>query len=359
MLQVVKREELIKQLVSVIPGVSGQDILEQSSCFVFLDGRVITFNGDVACWNTCCLKKFRGVVQAKILLEILKARPEETLNLSVEDKKLIIRGNGSNNRISRITMESEITLPFKEVREPKEWNALPPDFLEAIESVHRCCGNDQDHLETFIHITSKCVEAVGEHQVGHFRTELLLEKDVVVHKDSIKHIVPLGMTEYGLTRKWMHFRNAGGVVLSCLRWPGEEDYPNTAKVLSTPKGKRFDLPRSLYKAILRASIFSKENPEDTDIQISLKANKIRCKGMGTLGEHLESHKVQYNGPDILFTISPALLSDLCHRHNEAWITSNTLTVKTGKFTFVTALGVEDTSAKKEDRPAKEDKDTEE
>ena len=338
MSQTVQREELVKQLVSVMPGLSAQEILEQSSCFVFLGKQVVTFNGDAACWTPCCLK-MRGAVQAKTLLDILKARPEDTLNISTDNNKLVMRGKG--NRITRMTMETEITLPFREVREPKQWFTLPGDFLEGIDMVDRCCGKNQEHLETFVHIVDDCIEAIGEHQVGHYRTKLDVGSGVIVHKDSIKHIVPLGMTECGLTKKWIHFRNSAGVVLSCLRWPGEDDYPDTSKVLKGKKGKRMDLPRGLDKAVTRAAIFSRDNPEDTDVEISLKDGKVICKGSGIQGDHKETRKVTYGGQNMSFTISPVLLSDLCHKHTEAWVTPTTLTVKSGKFTFVTALGVED------------------
>lgn len=338
MLQKIKREELVKQLVSVMPGLSAQEILEQSSCFVFLTNKVVTFNGDAACWIPCCLK-IRGAIQATTLLDILKARPEEILNITPSSKKLIIRGKGQ--RTTRIAMQTEITLPFREVKEPKKWNTLPSDFLEAINLVYRCCGNDQEHLETFVHIDKNQIEAIGEHQIGHYKTKLHLDGGIIVHKDSIKHVVPLGMTEFGVTRKWIHFRNSADVVLSCHRWPGEEDYPDTNKVVSAKKGKRINLPRGLDKAVSRASIFSRENPEDTDIEIKLQAGKVLCKGEGIQGDHRESRKVQYSGKNLTFTISPTLLTDLCRKHTEAWITPTTLTVKSGNFTFITTLGVED------------------
>jgi len=272
-------------------------------------------------------------------LDILKARPEDVLDITAEDTKLIIRGKG--NRITRLAMETEVLLPVKEVKKPKKWYDLPKNFLEAVDMVHRCCGSNQERLETFGHFTGERIEAIGEHQVGHYRIKLPLDCSVLVHKDSVKHVVPLGMTEFGLSKRWLHFRNSGDVVLSCLRWPQEDDYPDTDKITKAKKGKQINLPRGLDKAVSRAAIFSRDNPEDTDIEINLKMGKVICKGTGIQGDHKESRKIKYTGGDMKFTISPVLLNDLCHKHTEAWLTPAKLTVKSGKFTFVTALGIDD------------------
>jgi hypothetical protein len=237
-------------------------------------------------------------------------------------------------------METKILLPFREVKTPSKWFDLPSNFLEAIELTHRCCGKDQSQMETFVHINDSCIEAIGAHQVGCYRIKTPIDKNILVHKDSIKHITPLGMTECGVTKKWIHFRNPADVVLSCLRWPQADEYPDTNAVLSAKKGKKINIPRSLKKSVNRAQIFSRENPDDTDIEIKLKKGKLICKGTGLQGDHKEPHKINYTGENMSFSISPSLLADLCQRHTEAWITPTTLTVKSGKFTFVTALGVD-------------------
>lgn len=345
MKQTIERELLVKQLVSVMPGLSTPEILEQSSCFVFLKEKVITFNGDAACWTPCCLN-VRGAIQAKTFLDILKARPEETLTVFTNNKKLVITGKG--NRTTRIAMESKITLPYREVREPEDWYTLPDDFLEAMNLVHQCCGKNQDKLETFVHMDKNNIEAIGECQIGNYQTSMPLKTGVLVNRTSIQHVVPLGMTKCGLTKKWIHFRNTKGVVLSCHRWPGEDEYPDTNKTLKAKKGKSITLPRGLDKAVERAAIFSRENPDDTDIEITLKPGRVICKGEGIQGDHKESRKIQYSGKGMVFTISPTLLSDLCHKHTKAWVTPTTLTVKSGKFTFITALGVDDDDTKDEE-----------
>jgi DNA polymerase III sliding clamp (beta) subunit (PCNA family) len=336
--KVVNREQLLKELECVTPGLSPRGIVEQSDCFAFLKGKVVTFNDEIACSTACCLR-VTGAVQAKPLLDLLRKLPEETVEISVDEGKLVIKGK---KRRARIAMEKEISLPFKSVGEPKKWTTLPADFLEAVNLVHRCAGKDEQKLEVYVHVHPDKVEACMEHQVGHFRTHTDIKKPVLIHKDSIKHIVSLGMTEFGVGEAWTHFKNANDLILSC-RCVVEEDFPDTSKALAV-KGAKINLPKGLADAAERANIFSQENADDDDVLVTLKPGKVIVVGTGSSGDFRETKTVKYDGEEMTFMISPKLLADITMKHNEAWITPDTLKVKSGKFTYVTALGSMDEKA---------------
>jgi hypothetical protein len=68
----INREEFLRNLESVEPGLSPREILEQSSCFIFQKGWIKTFNDEVACKIKSPLK-LEGAVQAAPLLAILSA----------------------------------------------------------------------------------------------------------------------------------------------------------------------------------------------------------------------------------------------------------------------------------------------
>lgn len=344
----INREELLKQLESVTPGLSPREIIEQSGCFAFLKGKVLTFNDEISCWTECCLR-ITGAVPAKPLLESLRKMPEETLEVHIDEGKLVLKGK---RRRARVALKTSVTLPFKSVGEPKKWTTLPTDFLEAVNLVHRCAGKDEKKLEVYVHIHPERIEACMEHQVGHFRTHTDLPKPILVRRDSIKHIVLLGMVEFGLAVEWTHFRNPNGVVLSC-RHVMEESFPDTSKVLSI-KGTKIVLPKGLADAAERAAVFSEENAEDNDVTVILKPGKVIVIGSGASGDFREVKNVKYNGEEMMFMVSPKLLADLTRKYNEAWITPDTLKVRAGKFTYVTALGpMEDKAEGKEEETTEE------
>ena len=90
-MQKVNRELLLQQLQAVQPGLSDKDVVEQSSCVVFKDGKITTFNDEIACSIKTDVK-FTGAVPAKALIELLKKLPEETIEIEPTEGELLITG---------------------------------------------------------------------------------------------------------------------------------------------------------------------------------------------------------------------------------------------------------------------------
>jgi len=330
----INREELLNQLESVLPGLSQREIIEQSSCFVFLDGQVITYNDEISCSHKSCLD-IKGAIIAMPLIKILRKLPDEILETTITKNELLIKGK-SRRRIS-IRLEAEIELPIESIKKPKRWKDLPDDFADAISMVKSCAGkNETEFTMTCIHLTSKYIEACDNYQAARFMTEMDLKKDVLVRKESLKYIISLDMTEFGETKSWIHFRNSTGLVLSCRRFV--EDYRSLSEVLKV-KGEPTILPKGLKEAAERAMVFSNENTENSRVTINLEKGRLRIKGEGASGSFREDKKIKYNGKPLSFTIDPVLLIDLVQRHNKCQIAKNQLMVKVGKFKYTTVLGV--------------------
>jgi hypothetical protein len=89
----VVREDFIRQLEMVEAGLSTREQMEQSSCFAFQGGRVITFNDEVSCQAPSLLEEdFEGALVAAPFLESLKLMPEVHLQLEKENGVLKVLG---------------------------------------------------------------------------------------------------------------------------------------------------------------------------------------------------------------------------------------------------------------------------
>lgn len=327
----VNREQLLQDVESVSAGLSQRDIVEQSSCFVFRDSAVITFNDEVCCSTKCCVP-IEGAVQAAPLVAILRKLTEQTIDVSVADGELLIRGR---RRSLGIRMDDCISLPVDSVETPAKWRRLPSDFGEAIQVVKECASSDQSTpILTCINLQPHQVEASDNYQITRYFCETNLRKPVLVKRDSIQHIVSLDMTHVAETDNWIHFRNQSGVRFSCRRY--EESFPCLDEYFQF-KGDRIVLPRGLSEAVEKAEIFSAEN-DDNQIKVIIRAGKFRIRGEGVSGWFTEFSKTKYKGPPISFYISPRLLVNLTTRHNECEIGEGRLRVDAGRFVYVTALG---------------------
>ena len=336
----VAREKLLAQLESVNPGLSAREIIEQSSCFILKDGEVLTFNDEVACRQECMLDTINGAVKADPFLNLLRKMDEEYVDIVQNEGELKIKavGGKKTRRQAGISMEDKVVLPIGSVDKPKDWKELPDDFTEAVTVIAQCASKDESKfIITCVHLHPEWIEACDDYQIARFPMEIGLGKPVLVRRESLKHVTTLDMQEFSESKSWLHFRNKQGLILSIRRY--SDDYPDLGAYLDTDKGEKTELPKGLKEATEKAEIFSAEKGEENQVEISLRAGRLKIRGQGISGWYSEVKDVNYEGDPITFLITPNLLRELVENYKECEITSNRLKVDGGKFTYVTCLGV--------------------
>ena len=338
----INREALLKQIEMVTPGLSPREITEQSSCFVFKDGVVMTFNEEIACSYKCDLK-IESAVSAPPLLAILRKMKENEIEVDASDGQLIIKGK---RKETGIRMEMDVLLPIDTVEKPKKWIPIAEDFADAISIVQECAGTDDNYFETTcIHIHPKWVEACDNIQMCRYRLKTGMEKSILVRRTSLQHIVSLDMVEMSVTNSWIHFKNSSGMILSCRLYI--EDFHDLSKIMDVT-GTKINLPKGLKDAVSRSEIFSVDNPEDNHVKVKLYHGRVKVIGRGPAGYYTEIKKVKYNGDEFEFTISPKLLIALVQRHNECEVSTKRLKVDGGKFIYIVSLGLVKNKKQKKD-----------
>lgn len=341
----VNRAELLQRLESVRPGIDLKDRFEQSSCFVFQNEEVVTFNDEVSCRAPSGFADdFTGAVKADRLLKILHKMPEDELDMEVEDDQTVLfRGK---NRQFRMPLQADINLPIGTVEAPGDWKKLHEEFGEALTIVQECAGTNQEFFGlTCVHITPKWVEAFDNDQLARYRLKTGVQDKFLVRRDSLKQIVGLDMTEFSEAEAWVHFRNPTGLVFSCRKWV--EEYPELTSMFDMEDGEPATLPKGLIKAAERAEVFSSEVSDDNKVRVEIIKGKIRVTGEGTNGEYQEIRNLKYAGANLEFRISPKLLMELAKRHNDCLVSERRLKVDGGKWTYATDLGVK-TDAESDD-----------
>jgi hypothetical protein len=342
----IKREQMLKEINAVMPGLSQREIIEQSSCVVFMDGKICTYNDEVACSYPSKMD-IEGAVVALPMVAILEKLTEDEVTVDTTEASVIIRGKAKR---ATIRMEKDIHLPIANIEKPGTWAKLGKGFNEALNLVQACAGKDDSQfLLTCVHIHPDYIEACDNEQVSRFNDKTGFTSELMVRRDSIKHIVALDMTHVSETKNWVHFKNPSNLILSCRRY--NDAYPDMSPILQV-SGSPLTLPKSIGEAVERCEVFSAESTDDNLLTVSLTKGKLRVKGEGAHGDFVESRKIKYEDEDLAFRIAPYLLVDLVDKHNQCEVTSNRLKITVGKLDYVTVLTVPKAPPAKKKKKAK-------
>jgi hypothetical protein len=342
----INREELLSDLLLVKSGLSPREFIEQSSCFVFQDGQVMTFNDEVACRKNIGMKGITGAVQSVSLLAILEKMDDPILKVREnENGELEFRGKKKG---FGVIMEAEVHLPIDRVEIPEKWKTLPKEFVQAVAMAQNCTSLDESRfLLTCVHIHPDYIEACDNHQAMRCNVRTGLKNPVLVRGSSIRDVAQLGMDQVALTPSWVHFRQSpredgdqNGLIYSCRRY--SEEYPDLSPILVC-KGHPWVIPKGISQASERASVFAADKAGDPLIHIHLSSGILKMEGRGVSGWYREVTKSVYDGPAVDFVMAPKLLQEISTKYNEAKISADKMKIMGGKedgisWEYVTVLG---------------------
>lgn len=350
----VNREALLNDLALVKAGLSPREFIEQSSCFVFQDGMVMTFNDEVACRKSIDLN-ITGAVQAPALVAILEKLEEPELKVRENDNgELEFRGK---NKGFAITKDAEVFLPIDRVEVPEKWRSIPAEFSEAVELVRQCVSKDETKFTlTCVHLHPEYIEACDNSQIMRCKIDTGLKRPILVRGSSLAHITSLGMDQIATTKSWIHFKNPTGLIFSCRKYIDE--YYGTDELLKF-KGHPIVIPKGMAKAADRAAIFAADKSGDPLVMISLSNGVMKIKGEGLSGNYWEAKKVNYQGPAMDFLIAPALLRHIAERYSDAALTSDKLKVSGGHWEYVTVLARSNEEEEEQESEPSEEEESEE
>ena len=328
----VERKKLLTALQEVSRGLASKETVEQSKCFVFQDGKIYTYNEEIACVITSPIE-LEGAVNAGPLLEVLKRVPDEELTISQSEGELLIKGK---SRRTGITLQSEIRLPINHLEEPTKWQKAPGEFLQSLLSTAECVSKDGDHFDiSCVHVTPSWVESCDNYQISRYEIETGISEPCLIRGSSVKQLSELKITKIAISEAWFHFQTDVGLRISIRRYLG--DYKDLSPFL-TEDGNPLHLPAGIESAIEKAQIFSSLRDDGDVVIVSLKEGAILVEGRADVGWYQEKAKLNYSGPVVKFSISAKLLLQFTKRHSQCLLSENRMVVRDGNFVWAGCLG---------------------
>ncbi len=335
---VVKRDDFLRALNEVRPGLSVKPILEQAAAFVFKNGRVWTFNDEVMCSARSGLpKEFTAVVRAKLMLNLVQKAEEDTLTLACDKGEFGISGKKWR---SGLAADPEVLLDLKKVTMPKQddWFPVADEFCEAVQLVQECAGKDQQQFVlTCVHIHPKWVEASDNSQIARFNCKTGVKEAILVRRDSVKPIPQYDITKMAVHENWVHFGASNGTVISIARFA--DKFYDLTEMLGG-EGVKVTLPKTLGDLTERAKLVSDETEEDR-VKVTLRQDRVTVHAKCDSGWFEAGQKARYAGPKFSFLISPKMLVSLVDKYPDAIIDTENYRIRAsgGKFQYAACLDV--------------------
>lgn len=308
----VNREELVKALTTVKPGVASTDIVAQASAFVFSEGRVYSYDDEIAISAPCPLDSdFEGAIYANELLGLLSRMKSETVSLDFEKgDEIRIRGGRSH---AGLKLLKQIEIPLDQLGDQKSWKLLPENFVKAVGFCSGFTGTDVTKpAVTCLNIRRSSIEATNNQHLVEYILKTPIRDNMMIPSSSIKKLISIKPTDYcsppaekeNGRRSWVHFKNQGDVRFSCRLGAGE--FPGLAAIKEKPLSP-INFPMEIADIIERSTAI---DSEDHSIVITIEDNQMTIEKKGRWGWFKETARVRYKGARISFLTSNLSFKDI-------------------------------------------------
>ena len=312
----VNREEMLKALSAVQPGLAIKELVAQSTSFVFVNGNVVTYNDEVSVRHPLkdMAATIEGAVLAEGMLGILNRIKKDTVTIQQMDKEVLVKGG---NYRAGLPLQTEVKLPLKEMGEVKKWYPLPPLFFKALKFVLFSTSADMSHpILTCVYIDPKrgLAEASDRYRAARFGYGATLEGlgGFLMPASSVKQVLEYDMKEVGRTSEgdgWIHFRSEEGTIFSARIYDG--DFPDTDPLYTATAGVTIPFPKNIAEIVDRAVILSKKDKKGTEsIEVAVSPGRMSFSTAGISGWSEELLKCPYKGAPVSFLIDPTFFQDL-------------------------------------------------
>lgn len=312
------RKDLMAALDAVRSGLGSKNKVEQSTCFVFIDGQVYTFNDEIAVSHPVKLEDFKGAVMAKEFYATLNKAKDDELEITVNEGGVVVTGKKFK---AHVKLVKEILLPINEIELPEEdgWHELPGNFSEAALFCSFTARKDlAKPILTYIDVNGSQAQSCDDYRLTRFELDSPLAFPILFPANAAAALEEFDPVEYGMSGGWLHFLAQNGSVFSC-RTSGLEDYPDVSFIMDM-KGTSFQFPDDTKAMIDKASIFTgADSGSNEAIVVSVTKSHMKVKGEGDVGWIEETSRVRYKGDDVTFSINPSFLKAIIGHSKKAEI----------------------------------------
>jgi hypothetical protein len=331
----INKQDLLKALELVKPGLANREIIEQSNSFAFIDGIVTTFNDEICLTHKVEGLNITGAIKAAELYALLSKLKKAEIEVTLTKNEIqFISGKAK----ATFTLQKEIKLPIDSLGKKGKWKDLPENFIKALKFTMGACTRDMSQpLLTCVNVTeSGVIEGSDSYRISHFVLgEKMPIKTFLLPASSASNVVKLNPTQIAEGNGWIHFKTKEETTLSCRIFE-DDSYPDTSKFLKI-KGEKLTFPEIIKDMLDRAMVFCKrEQLLDETVEISIANSRFKIKSQSESGRFEEDIRTSFAGT-LSFEIKPYLLKDILSETLDCIVSTNRLKFEGENWQYITSL----------------------
>ncbi len=334
----INRQELLNVLEIVKPGLANKEMIEQSTSFAFIDGKVVTYNDEISISHPVNGLEITGTIPAQELYQFLKKSKKDEIEIMVDKSEVCI---SSGKEKAGFALTQEIYLPLDSLKISDSWKKTPEKLIEAIKFCIPSCSTDMSRpILTCVNVRNDgLIEASDGYRLARYQIEKLPVNTFLLPVSSAKNLITLNIIEIAGGEGWIHFHTAEGTIFSSRIFT--DKYPDTEHLFEV-SGKTLKLPKNLGEILDRAGIFVKgELSLEAQVDITVSNNTMVIYAKSNNSWFKAQANVRYEGEEFSFAVNPDFLKEMCEKELSCVIGENKILFEGENWKHVISLFVKE------------------
>jgi DNA polymerase III sliding clamp (beta) subunit (PCNA family) len=310
----ISRQELTEALSIVKPGIASKDIIEQSTSFAFLEGRVVTYNDEISISHPIAGIDFEGAVKAEELYGLLSKLSKDEVTLTIEDDHELKVTCGRVK--AGLKMESKIQIPIKDIPETFKKIKDPQGFIKGLSMTRQACSNDMSEaklVSVSLYPDGMMIGSDGYRLIKFQGQKLPIKDNLLIPSTSCAELVKIKPIKIALDKGWIFAENKAGTVFAA-RYLDDTYIPleSINNIMKTKTKEVINFPDEIADILSRVSQFAKRKyilDEAVSIEISKGKIVLKAQSEDTGSWVEEKAKIDTNA-DLEFELTPSLFNDI-------------------------------------------------
>jgi DNA polymerase III sliding clamp (beta) subunit (PCNA family) len=329
-----KREDLVRALNIVHPGLANKEVIEGTTSFAFVDDCVITYNDEISVRHTVEGLKLTGAIKATEFYKLLGKLKQEEIKVETTGNEVVLSSGRSK---AGFTLQEEIKLPLDQIGEKSKWATLPENFTTALNFCMLTCSRDMSRPAlTCINIRSDGrLESSDNFRISCYNVGKINIQTILLPATAAQTLVKYKLVKVAEGEGWLHFKTDLGTEFSCRTY--QEEFPSVIDKLKVD-GKEIEFPESIVDVLDRAAVFcGQDQIIDQRVTVSVVEKKLGIKVQGDSGWFEEEKNMAYNGKPFTFVINPFLLKTILAQTRKCIIGDRCMKFSEKDWQYIVAL----------------------